>query len=183
MLGFATIEGPLSAEDATLPAPTSETKQPPLRRITERHKQLARILALGTPNNVAAALTGMTAPRVSVLRSDPSFKELIAYYSGQADEQFVSHQEQIYEKLSLVSKMAADKLLDFLEEDGTDGEPLTMEQVQSVLTSGVDRLGFSPKAQTPKSNNVNVDIAVRMERAQERLMNNRTIEGKADEDE
>jgi hypothetical protein len=184
MLSFASIEGPLKEEDAELPAPPEETKQPVLKRLTERHRQLARLLASGAQNNVAASMTGFTPSRVSVLRSDPSFGELIAYYRGQVDEQFIDHQSEIYEKLALVSKTALNKMLEFLEEDGTDGEAMTMEQVQSVMQSGVDRLGFSPKAQAPtKSNNVNVDIAVRMERAQERLMNHRTIEGKAEDDE
>src|SRR5687768_16258292 len=49
-----------------------------IQRLSERHHALARCLASGLSVADACAITGYTPSRVSILKGDPSFEELIA---------------------------------------------------------------------------------------------------------
>jgi hypothetical protein len=65
---------------------TREGGQPTcIKRLRDHHYQLARVLAEGMRTNEAAAYLGMSVSRVSILRSDPLFKELVDRYRGECE--------------------------------------------------------------------------------------------------
>ena len=61
---------------------------PTIARIRDSHHALARLVALGHTNIECGAITGYTPNRVSVLRGDPAFQDLVAHYRSRVDEQF-----------------------------------------------------------------------------------------------
>src|SRR5258708_36547734 len=70
----------LTTSDLALLATERGIRPTSIQRITDRHHALARCLASGMSATEAGLVTGYTASRISVLRGDPSFEELIAFY-------------------------------------------------------------------------------------------------------
>jgi hypothetical protein len=69
---------------STLPAPRAN-----LTQIRHSHHQLARLLSQGMSQNEASQQTGYAPAYISVLKTDPSFSELITYYAAQQEMQHV----------------------------------------------------------------------------------------------
>jgi hypothetical protein len=135
---------------------------PTTTRLRERHHSLARALASGMPDYEAAAITGYSASRISVLKSDPAFRDLLHFYRGKKDAQY----EDMHKRLAGLSIDAVDELRDRFEEDPkqfTPGQLLEMTKV------GADRTGFGP--QTNANVNVNIDMSARLRAARERAIN------------
>jgi len=59
---------------------------PPLQRIREIHKQIARMMAHGHPDGEIALTVGRGVQRIRDYRLDPMMKDLIAYYESQREE-------------------------------------------------------------------------------------------------
>lgn len=166
---YAYVERDLGSDEAEAASAVTESKAPLLRRISERHRRLARLIAEGLPPGDAAVACGYTVARVSVLQTDPAFSELVHFYRGQIDEQFST----IAEKLSTMTGIAADEIIERLEDRPEEFEK---DDLLKIITAGADRLGFSPKA-APQSGDITVNLAVRLAEARQRLAP--TIEGSA----
>jgi hypothetical protein len=67
---------------------------PMLSRLKHRHHSLARAIASGMRPGEAAAATGYTSSRVSILQNDPAFAQLVAFYKSQADAKFANSMEK-----------------------------------------------------------------------------------------
>jgi hypothetical protein len=70
----------LTEADVALLASERGTKAPTLKRIRDVHHTLAQMVAQGASLAEIMAVTGYSASRISILRSDPAFKELVAHY-------------------------------------------------------------------------------------------------------
>lgn len=58
---------------------------PQIKALRAAHHQLAQLLAQGMPNAEAALVTGYSISRISILKADPTFQELLTHYSTQAE--------------------------------------------------------------------------------------------------
>jgi hypothetical protein len=104
----------LTEADLQLQATINSHMEPsPIKRITDRHHLLARLLASGTPEAEAAAITGYDNSRVSVLKNSPAFQELLALYQAEAKREFVS----VLEHMAGMSRDALLELRSRLEEN------------------------------------------------------------------
>src|SRR5215471_4682827 len=75
------VERPLEPEDiAMLALEPAPTKAPALKRIRDSHHALARIVASGVSNVEASNITGFDSTYISILKGDPTFNELLAFY-------------------------------------------------------------------------------------------------------
>ena len=63
---------------------TSQT--PTLARLRGIHHEIARLLATGLSPAEVSACTGYSPSRISTLQADPSFKELLTFYSQKESE-------------------------------------------------------------------------------------------------
>jgi len=88
------------------------SEPPALKRITDRHHALARLLAAGTPESEAALITGYDISRISILKNSPAFQELLSLYRKEKDLEFTS----TIERAARVSNTALAILEDRLEE-------------------------------------------------------------------
>lgn len=131
-----------------------------LKNLRERHHMLARLLAQGTTLGQASAMTGYTPPRINQLLGDPTFKELVLFYRGEVEIEYLD----THTTLALVTNTAAQQLLDKLEDEP---EKISDSLRLEILKAAADRSGHGPQSQTT-SLNVNVDMAERMERARAR---------------
>lgn len=139
-----------------------------LTRLRERHHALARALASGLSEGEAAAVTGYDLSRISVLKGDPAFKELLAFYRENVNASYA----EMHELLAGMSKDAALILRERLEDEPED---FGHGQLLEIAKMGADRTGHGPSS-TSTQVNVHVDMAERLERARERVAKAKTIE-------
>lgn len=73
----------------------SERQVPSIARIRHAHHQLAMLVAEGRKGVEIASMTGYTPTRISQLKNDPTFKDLVAYYREQRDAVSLGVQERL----------------------------------------------------------------------------------------
>lgn len=151
------------------PAPKPESA---VRRLSERHKNVARFLTDGYKPGEVAVLTGYSEGTIKHLMTDPAFQNLLQFFANHKEEAFVPY----FEKLAEVGAMALDLIRDKLEEEP---EKQTMGQLQELVKMTADRTGFGP--QTTSNVNVQVNIADRLQAARKRIEASKVIEGTATE--
>jgi len=176
MLGLRTVgraPEPLTwsePRDLTLADMTATARKPgtqTLMRLRDSHHSAARLYAEGYSGVEISAITGYTQARLSVLRSDPAFVELIEFYRGRK-EALVADAELRMKQL----------LLDTLQElqDRVDASPeqFSPEDLHRQAKLLADRTGLGPASKTQVD--VRVGIAARLEAARERLAPIVTVE-------
>jgi hypothetical protein len=160
----------LQSSDLALLGAEKGSQAPAIKRISDRHHGLARNLAAGMSEGEAAVICGLSISRVSILKADPTFKELLEFYRADVTKEYLG----LHERLANVAGTALDELQTRLEDEP---EKITVNQLLATVAMGADRTGFGP--QSSQTNvNVNVDLASRLQAARERVRT-RTIEGKA----
>jgi hypothetical protein len=155
----AAIVRELDSADMVLLSTERGVKPSAVKRLTDRHHNLARNLASGMPAGEAAVLCGYTASRVSILQNDPAFKELLEFYREDANRPY----RDLHVRLSGLALDAAEELSNRLEEEP---EKISIGQLTELTKLGADRTGHGPQSSTL---NVNVDLAGRMEAARKRV--------------
>lgn len=120
--------------------PKVAAAQPTLAKLRNTHHALARLLAQGVHNNEISAITGYTPSRISTLKGDPAFAELVAYYASQVKEVFVD----VASRIAAVGLTALEEIADRLDEEP---EKFTIGQLQSLVDSTI-----GPKAKGPQGN-------------------------------
>lgn len=134
---------------------------PKVRRLSERHRNLARVIAAGKTTAEASAITGYAAAYICILNGDPAFKELVNVFRQNRDIIY----EQVHEKIAGISDLAADILRDKLEEDDTK---VSYPVLLDIMKAAADRSGNGPSSTNVS---VNVNLADRLEAARKRITN------------
>lgn len=165
----ATVVRELDTADLVLLGREKGSKPSAIKRLTERHHALARNIASGMAPNEAGLLQGYSISRVSILQSDPAFKELLEFYREDAQRPY----RDLHIRLSGLATDAAEELSNRLEEEP---EKITTNQLMELTKLGADRTGHGPQS---SQLNVNVDLAGRLEEARKRVARRKftSIEG------
>jgi len=132
-----------------------------IQRLSERHHALARCLATGLSVTDACAITGYTPSRVSVLKGDPSFEELIAFYTAGKGELV----QDLGTKMLQNAKEAANILGERLEDEPA---AFGVEALHDTIKLGADRSGFGPASRTTNLH-VHMNLADRLKTARQRV--------------
>ena len=157
----------LDSTDMSLLTEVRGTKPPPLKRLSERHHALARCLASGMEDADAAITCGYVASRVSILKADPAFQELLAFYRQDVNSKYLD----MHGVLAGLSLDAAMELRERLEADAqADEKTLSVTSLIELTKLGADRTGFGPQSSQV---NVNIDLAGRLEAARKRVQQRR----------
>lgn len=133
-----------------------------LKRISERHKAMARAIANGTAVSDVAFYFSLEVMSVRHLMRDPAFKNLVAFYQRAEDEIVMSTQE----RLTRASNEALDLIQERFENEETRAK-ITIPQALEVAQMGADRTGNGPQSSTVAVN-VHVGLADRLKAARER---------------
>lgn len=139
----------LTPEDlATLNGARGSEAQQIVTRMKDRHHGLARCIASGYTNAEAAAVTGYSASRISILLNDPMFQDLVSLYRANTTEVW----RDTHERMASLAVDAIDELHTRLEET-----PETMDNdlLLEIGKTFADRTGHGPSSKT-----TNVDIKV-----------------------
>jgi hypothetical protein len=152
---------PLRPSDVALLSAERGVTTPSIARIRDRHHALARALAAGMGEGQAAAFCGWSLSRVSILKNDPSFKELLAFYREQQDPLYAD----MAASLAGVSRDALEELRTRLEEAP---EAISNGTLVEIAKMGADRTGHGPATSSTQVN-VNLNLAARLESARKRV--------------
>lgn len=153
----------LDSADIALLQEERGSRAPALKRLSERHHALARCLASGMAEADAAITCGYVGSRVSILKADPAFQELLAFYRQQVDGKYLD----MHGVLAGLSLDAAMELRERLEIDiESEAKKISVTQLMELTKLGADRTGFGPQS---SQLNVNVDFADRLKAARERV--------------
>lgn len=129
----AEIVRPLEIADLELAAVTERrSAPPPLKRITDRHHALARLLAAGTPEGEAALILNYDPSRISILKNSPAFQELLALYRAEVDREFAT-------TLDHMAGLSRDALLELRERLEEDPDKFSNRELLSITTDLIDR--------------------------------------------
>lgn len=155
------VERILGEEDLRALSIEKGSTAPPIKRITDRHHALARLIVEGKAMSEAAYICGISLSRASILKNDPQFMELLEFYRRESHE----HYKDMHERLSNLSMDAVQLIADKMEDDP---DSLSTNQLLEIAKMGADRTGFGP--QSSQTNvNVNVGVADRLEEARKRI--------------
>jgi len=102
------------------------------QRLRATHHLLARAIAEGRGDVAAAALSGYDLAQVRGFKSDPGFKELIAYYSAQCD----AIAERYSDRIAALGLAALDELQHRIE---TTPEEIPTKDLLRIGESLLDR--------------------------------------------
>ena len=123
----------LNEADFALMAETPLGSTPPaIKRLTDRHHALARLLAAGTPEGEAALILNYDLSRVSILKNSPAFQELLALYRGEVNREFAT----VLDHMAGISRDALVILRDRLEDNE---DRFSNNELMKIATDFTDR--------------------------------------------
>jgi hypothetical protein len=154
------VEGELDELDLLRSQEARGSVSAPIKKLRERHHALARMLVTGnmTDGEVAIAV-GYDPSRVSVLKSDPAFRELMEFYRHHVDASYFKMHDQL-------AGLASDALVELRERLEEKPEDVSLGQLIDMVKLGADRTGHGPT--TKQEVNVRIGIGERMRQARER---------------
>lgn len=151
-------------------------KRPPnsIQTLRDNHHRMARALAAGLTTADAAKACGVSISRITSLRSDPSFADLVAHYRALVTAEWVQEDtviEMMRGNALKAQAMLSDKLDDAMEKN----EFLSTRDLLGIAEQGLDRTGYGKER---KNVNINMDFAARLEEARKRSATAREVSGR-----
>lgn len=113
---------------------------PPLANLRETHHFLARCVAEGRKNVEISAMTGFSPSRISILKSDPAFQELVAFYTEDVRQQYTD----VHSRLA---GLALDVVAELQERVHEAPKSFSHRELREVMDSCLVHVG--PAAKTP----------------------------------
>lgn len=155
---------PLTAADlALLEAPRGVVSSP-IKKLRESHHLLARCIAMGWSLREIADKTGYSYSRISILKNDPTFAELIAYYRAKVDEMRDIAQRDHFTQLAALHTDVVEEIHDRVQDQP---ELISTDTLIDLAKFTADRVGLGP---THKNVNVNFDLAGRVAAGRQRAL-------------
>jgi hypothetical protein len=119
---------------------------PNIKNIRHTHHRLAQLLASGLKEIDCAAATGYSQSRISILKNDPAFSELLSHYS---QTQQAAYQGMV-EKLAAVGHDAIEELHERLIETP---DTFSNNHLLDLIKATADRSDAPPKTKTENNHN------------------------------
>lgn len=110
---------------------------PNIRALNDRHHALAKALASGHSPAQASLLTGYSSSRISILKADPAFVELVEFY--RSTQNIID--AQVLDRLGTLSLTAVAELENRLE---TEPEKIETRDLVNIAELALDRTGHGP---------------------------------------
>lgn len=133
----------------------------PIKKLRERHHALARLLAAGTAPGEAAIMCGYTASRVSILQSDPSFRELVSHYSDLRTERY-------FDGIQAMAELHIDAVEEIRDRLENEPEEFSIGHLLEVAKFSADRTGKGPSTKTEVD--VKIGLADRLQAGYARVL-------------
>lgn len=128
----------------------SVVKPTPIKRLRDSHHAAARFIALGYPNQEIALITGYSESRLSILKSDPTFQELVEFYRNNGTAKTAELRDRML-TIGLDALTVIQERLDEKPDDFKNGE------LRELVRDMADRTGHGPS-----SSSVNVSVSAEL---------------------
>lgn len=142
---------------------------PPIKKIRESHHLLARCVAQGWSLEKISEVTGYSYSRISILKGDPTFAELVASYVDHVKELRNEVQRDHYARMCALHGDIVEEIHDRILDDP---EMIGFDSMLDAAKFTADRIGLGP---THKSMNTNVVVNLADRVAAGRLRALRTL--------
>jgi hypothetical protein len=159
----ANVVRELAEADVALLSIERGIKAPPLKSPKTVHHTLARLLAGGVKNADAAVIVGLSISRISILRADPMFQNLMAFYAENDKVAFADIEARR-------TGLSVDVLEELHRRLEADPEDFTKSELTDLFKA------ITPKAAAQTNVQVNVDLAERLQRGHERVRQFKEVE-------
>jgi hypothetical protein len=136
-----------------------------IQTLRDNHHRIARCLASGMGVDDTAAICGMSYNRVSMLKADPSVKELIAHYRGLITADWIREQDHLASVARANMLKAEAMLSDKIDAALENNEFLPTRDLIAIAGDRMDRFGYG---KVQKNININSDFAAKLEAARNR---------------
>lgn len=137
-----------------------------IKKLRGSHHRVALLLAAGYREQQVAEMVGYSPQRVTTLKQDPAFADLMAYYQNEVDEN-TREELDLYYSIAIANRIKSARMigdkLDAIEDAGLD--TVSLRELVTVHSDFADRTGY-PKRSVAV--NVNVDFAAQLEKAVKR---------------
>lgn len=154
---------PLKSDDLTMLS-VPEPPRSGIKQIRDHHHRLAVLVAQGKRTGEIAAETGMSLSRISILKSDPAFQQLVAAYRDKCQEIEFDAYATVVAKRQHLELL----LLEAMEARVTDAEELIdIRSMLDMYADMADRNGHSKVLKSQRLN-VNMDLADGLAEARQR---------------
>ena len=150
---------------------------PRVKSFRDTHHRLARLCATGMRTEEILRITGYSYQRLSSMRMDPAFQQLIAEYRGKVTEAFVESQDEFYETATSNMLRMERQVEEHLDKADEDGDLIPLQTLFKGIGDRADRFGYSKKT---INTNINYDFAKRMEQTMASQGRGSVIDAKAD---
>ena len=130
------------------------------------------------PGEVAEE-AGYSLVRISILKADPAFAELIEHYRKIENASFIEARDHYWDSATSVRMKSLRQMADQLDEADETGEKIPLRTLLSIHDSTADRTGYGKRSTQV---NINVDFAAKLDQAIKKakdIREPRLIEGKA----
>ena len=151
----------LKNADLALLASERGIKAPLVQRLRDRHHALAKCLANNMSNSEASAITGYDPSRISILKNDPSFQDLVTHYRDVKN----AASAEFHDRAETLSLTAMDIIQERLEDTPDE---ISIPTAIEIIKLTADRTGHAP-VQRNVNLNINTDTAQRLNAARARL--------------
>lgn len=111
----------------------------PIKKLTDRHHALARLLAQGTSQDEAALILNYDVSRVSNLKNSPAFIELLAFYRKDVQREYVTTHKQL-------AGLARDAVMELRERLEEEPEKFSVNELLRISTETYDRSNAEEEA-------------------------------------
>ncbi len=131
-------------------------------QLRDTHHMLARLVAMGLRNGDISLRTGYSLVRISIMKGDPAFQQLVASYRESVDDQWRESVDEYFENAAFVRTASIRQIRDRLEDADETGEKIPLNQLLALHADTADRTGY-PKRK--EALNINMDFAGQLEKA------------------
>lgn len=122
-----------------LSSPEGSTTQAPLKKLRTSHHRVAKLVADGVREGEISLITGYSVSRISYFKTDPAFRELVAFYQEQKEELYVN----LHERIAALGTDAMEELQTRLDENPA---AFGNRDLKDLVEAMLDRAGYGPKS-------------------------------------
>lgn len=131
-----------------------------LKRIRDHHHLVARLIAEGRRTTDVAFETGLSISRVSILKNDPAFQQLVEVYRCNRIQTIEAVEYETRRKIELLKQNSVDKINEMYEEEW---EMISHSEARADLELSTDLLGQKVSKSITLTGNLNESLADRLE--------------------
>ena len=147
-----TVARNLTEEDLAAANQGGSIAPVPIKNLRNSHHQIARLIAQGEKGMVISEITGYSQARISILKSDPQFAELVSFYESLEGEAHSLSRADFHQRLADVGFDSIELLHERIVDDP---DSITTAELLKIVEASADRTGHG-KTSTVNTNNATV---------------------------